>query len=292
MVYREYERKKIYLQGEDPWGSKKYAGNSTVYRSGCGLVTVTHAAIEIDKYADYTPMDLLEFMRQYSSDGKGTWWYGITAGLKHVDYEYIKEYEGDIVGGKMKPFYQELKNGDRIGALLIQNPLRDIKNEKDIPKGVKYKVITSNGKKKFVQLPPDGSVWTTKGHYVFIGGIKYEKGRYYLQVKDSGGSHNGWYAPSRSLKGLIRYMWTAKLPLTPINLPDRGYFKKGDRDPEVKKIQSFLKKRGFYKSGVKGNYLTKTTAAVKKFQKKYGLKVDGKFGGECLRKYIELEGIK
>lgn len=271
MIYRECERETVYLQGFEPWDSMKYAGNSTVAQSGCGLLSITHAALELDEFADYDPTDLIDFMRKYSEKGKGTLRKGIPAGLEHLGYEYIKQYEGDMVGGDMKPFFEELKKGDRIAIILFNNPTRNENPPKVTP-------------------APDGTVWTSKGHYCFAGGMKYVKSRYYLQIKDSSGRHCGWYSYTKSMKGCIRCMWTAKIPQQVINLPARGYFQKGDRDPEVRKIQSFLKKYGFVSPKIKclGNYLTKTTAGVRKFQKKYNLTVDGKFGAECLRKYIEL----
>lgn len=289
-IYRKPDRKKVFLQGEEPWGSKPYAPGSTVYKGGCGLCAVAHMAIDRDYYADYDPLDLIDFMKQYTRKGKGTMWYGITEGMKHIGLEDIKTFDGDMVGGTMKGFYEELKKGDRIGCILFQNPLRDVTNEKDIPKGVKYKVVkNADGTKKFVQQAADGTIWTYGGHYVSIHGIKKVNGYYWLYCKDSGGSHTGWFNYSRSMKGLIRMLWVGQVPEDPINLPTKGYFEKGDSSPEVIKIQKFLKKHKLYNGACKGNVKILTDKGIRAYEKKFNLKVDGKFGGACLRQYVKME---
>ncbi len=56
----------------------------------------------------------------------------------------------------------------------------------------------------------------------------------------------------------------------------------GSRGQEVRNIQSRLKQWGYYSGGVDGIYGSKTVAAVKKFQKKHGLRVDGIAGPATL----------
>jgi len=77
-----------------------------------------------------------------------------------------------------------------------------------------------------------------------------------------------------------------------LRLPERGYYKKGDHGRSVRALQRRLRKLGFYTGPYKGEFGTYglgTIRAVKKFQKKYGLTVDGLWGKECMRKY---EGLK
>ena len=64
-------------------------------------------------------------------------------------------------------------------------------------------------------------------------------------------------------------------------LPTRGYFKKGDKGTNVKRLQTCLNKIG-YKITADGIVGSKTISAVKKFQKKHGLTVDGLFGKQSL----------
>ena len=59
--------------------------------------------------------------------------------------------------------------------------------------------------------------------------------------------------------------------------------KYGSRGEEVRTIQTKLKRWGYYSGTVDGLYGSGTLAAVKKFQKKNGLKVDGIAGKETLK---------
>lgn len=59
--------------------------------------------------------------------------------------------------------------------------------------------------------------------------------------------------------------------------------KYGSRGEEVKKIQTKLKNWGYYTGGVDGIYGSKTFEAVKKFQRKNGLTVDGIAGTNTLK---------
>ena len=63
--------------------------------------------------------------------------------------------------------------------------------------------------------------------------------------------------------------------------------KYGSRGAEVRTIQTKLKRWGYYNGNVDGIYGSGTLAAVKKFQKKNGLKVDGIAG----KKTLEAMGI-
>lgn len=59
--------------------------------------------------------------------------------------------------------------------------------------------------------------------------------------------------------------------------------KYGSRGEEVKKIQTKLKNWGYYNGQVDGIYGSKTFEAVKKFQRKNGLTVDGIAGANTLK---------
>ena len=63
--------------------------------------------------------------------------------------------------------------------------------------------------------------------------------------------------------------------------------KYGSREEEVKTIQTKLKRWGYYNGNVDGIYGSQTLAAVKKFQQKNGLTVDGIAG----KKTLEAMGI-
>ena len=73
-----------------------------------------------------------------------------------------------------------------------------------------------------------------------------------------------------------------------IDLPVRGYFKKGDKGAKVKTLQKALNWEGhsLYVDGILGD---KTVSAVEGFEKKYHLKVDGKFGKSCLKEFKSIK---
>ena len=67
-------------------------------------------------------------------------------------------------------------------------------------------------------------------------------------------------------------------------LPARGYFAFGDTGMQVKNLQKFLNWYGNYKLVVDGEIGAKTIAAVREFQSRVNIKVDGLFGKNSLAK--------
>lgn len=67
-----------------------------------------------------------------------------------------------------------------------------------------------------------------------------------------------------------------------IVLHARGYFKYGDKGDSVRTLQKWLNNHGYNCGSVDGKFGDKTLNAVKKFQKKHGLNVDGEFGKKSL----------
>lgn len=79
-----------------------------------------------------------------------------------------------------------------------------------------------------------------------------------------------------------------------LRLPVRGYYDRDDYGRSVRILQRFLRKEGVYKGpykGTFGRYGSGTIKAVKKWQKKHGLTVDGLFGRECFNKYLDIKGV-
>lgn len=81
---------------------------------------------------------------------------------------------------------------------------------------------------------------------------------------------------------------TAYIGTWPI-LPKRGWFEKGDKGGHVKNLQKLLNWLIDSDLAIDGQYGDLTRGAVCKFQKKYGLTVDGGFGKECLAKAKEIK---
>lgn len=67
-------------------------------------------------------------------------------------------------------------------------------------------------------------------------------------------------------------------------LPHRGWFTSGDKGEEVKKLQRFLKAYTKLDIAVDGIVGRQTMDAVRNFQSREGLKVDGCYGKDCLKR--------
>lgn len=72
-------------------------------------------------------------------------------------------------------------------------------------------------------------------------------------------------------------------------LPLNGYFRKGNKGNEVKKLQKFLNWSNNSKLNIDGLIGNKTINEVKRFQKNVHIKQDGLFGKNSLKK---LKNIK
>ena len=64
--------------------------------------------------------------------------------------------------------------------------------------------------------------------------------------------------------------------------------KEGDNGPHVKGYQQLLKYWRFYKKKLDGDYGSGTVSAVKRFQKKHRLKVDGTIGKKTAAKVVDV----
>lgn len=168
---------RIIDQGDKRWAELGYRTLPyTVVKEGCGLCAVTMCAMERVKYWDYTPIDTIDFMRQYATNGDGTEGAGIDAGLDKYIGNHKRFYD-------MQSFWNEVSKGNRIGIILFNK-----------------------------NIPPDGKEWTFSGHYVMFGEYKYEDGQHWLFTKDSSWrAKNGWHSYEKNMKGCISVLWTAEI---------------------------------------------------------------------------------
>ncbi len=185
-IYRQPKRNRCFHQGRGSWADKPFS-NKTVREVGCGLVAFTNMAIETEQYKNATPNTFRKYMNQFTTPNHGVWGVHLTEAFQHIGLTDIKDFKGDILGGRMTPFFKELKKGDRVGIILFQNPLRD------------------EGK---IQTAPDGTEWAKTGHYVAVVGAKKVGKRFMLYIKDN--DRSGWYG-YKSMKGLVRWMWVGKI---------------------------------------------------------------------------------
>ncbi len=168
---------RIIDQGDKQWANLPYRTLPyTVVKEGCGLCAVTMCAMEMGKYWNYTPLDTIDFMRQYATNGDGTEGAGIDAGLDKYVGNHKRFYD-------MAPFWNEVSKGNRIGVILFND-----------------------------NIPPDGKEWTLSGHYVMFNQYKYENGQHWLYTKDSSWrAKSGFYSYERSMAGCISVLWTAEV---------------------------------------------------------------------------------
>lgn len=93
---------------------------------------------------------------------------------------------------------------------------------------------------------------------------------------------DGCYTVKQSQTKKVKY--GRNLKLLSLTLPERGYFKKGDKSEAVKEIQRFLSWAGLYSGRLSKTYNDKTVSAVKNFQRQCAFKdVNGCFGKKCLK---------
>lgn len=171
----------LYKQADSRWGKKPYPSGSTMSGCGCGCVACTHIVIEQEKYKNYTPENLRPWMisQGFAIRGQGTTWNGITKTLEHYGYKVVHIGIND----PMSKAWAELNKGNRIGVILFRS-----------------------GK------APNGTVWTTSGHYVAFTDYKVKDGLHYFYTKDSGGRNHdsakyGYYSYEKSMKGTVYQMW-------------------------------------------------------------------------------------
>ena len=167
----------IWKQADSRWGSLPYPEGCTFAGCGCGSVSCTHIAMEQKKYASWDPKPLRKYMvdKGYAVKGKGTLYKGITETLEYLGHKVVLIDETD----PMTKAWAELNKGNRIGILCL-----------------------AAGK------GPDGTEWTTTGHYVAFTGYKYENKQHWFYIKDSSWrNHDGWFAYEKSIKGLLPRLW-------------------------------------------------------------------------------------
>ena len=275
---------KIYRQADSRWGSLPYPTKAYSFaHNGCGCCAVTHCAIEVEKFKNYTPADVRKYMVQYATKGHGTLWNGITKGLENYGYN-VHWRQAD----SMNDIFANLAKSLKRGVILFGST-----------KG------------------PDGTVWTTGGHYIAFVNYKIENGKHYFYLKDSGGrKHDKWWCYEKSMRGDVRNVWicmslksgyksttstqstttttttTTTKPAQSTNgtiytgtLPTKT-IKKGSKGDQVKRWQNFLKWMGYdlKADGIFGKITVEKTKAA---QKKFGFTgkaVDGIVGPNTIKK--------
>ena len=252
----------IFRQADARWGSLPYPTKAYSFaHNGCGCCAVTHCAIEIDRFKNFTPADVRKFMVQFATKGHGTLWAGISKGL--ANYRYAVHWRS---ADSMKDIFKVLETSLKRGVILFGST-----------KG------------------PDKTVWTTGGHYIAFVDYKVEKGKHYFYLKDSGGRHHDkWWCYETSMKGDVRQVWICT-GLKELQKPAGKYtgeipeptLKKGSAGPGVRSWQKFLNWYGAYGLIDDGKFGDLTASATKDFQASNGLSQDGVAGPKTMAKAKE-----
>ena len=252
---------KIYRQADSRWGNLPYPTKAYRFASnGCGCCSVTHCAIELAKYQNYTPADVRKYMVQFATRGHGTTWAGISKGLTHYGYTVHWRTKDN-----MSDIFKALKNAPiKRGVILFGS---------------------SRG--------PDGTVWTTGGHYIAFTDYKIQNGKHYFYLKDSGGrKHDRWWCYEKSMRGDVRQVWVCVKTSEKQYDPNRKYsgtipkptLKKGSEGERVENWQKFLNWYEGYGLKPDGKFGALTKEATKDFQRDHGLVDDGVVGPKTIAK--------
>lgn len=220
----------IYKQLDSRWSSLPYpTKNSSFGGNGCGCCACVHIAIEQESKKDWTPATLRPWMcnQGFAYAGQGTSWNGITETLKYLGHKNVVRIWSD----PMTEAWKELNKGNRIGILLVDN-----------------------------SRTPDGTYWTSSGHYVMFADYKVEGGKHWFYIKDSGGrDHDGWYCYEKSIKGALPKLWIVERLDSPAPEPTptptptpsgehytgdypvvKKYLEPGDKGIQVTRLQNYL----------------------------------------------------
>lgn len=85
---------------------------------------------------------------------------------------------------------------------------------------------------------PDGTVWTTGGHYVAVKGYKTVGKKHWFYICDPGQRrHDGWYCYETSIKGCVMKVWTATVKVQHSNA---WRFRK-----KLKQIANYMNRHNF-----------------------------------------------
>lgn len=244
---------KNFKQFDSRWGSMGYPYSPyTVRGSGCGPTSLADIIVNNPDHMGVTPATTAKYMRGkgYAIPGQGTTWDGMTQTLKHYGF---KVSQPDTVS----EFMAEMKKANRWGVMLVNS-----------------------------NYAPDGTRWTSGGHYVAVVDVKTKGEKRYFYTYDPGArAHNGWYCYETSIKGCINKFWVGKLKL---KVPSSKLKKGTKKKKETAWLQLCLNKVLGTNLTPDGIFGDKTVKAVNSYKKKCGFKkLDGIYGPKTQAKLRE-----
>ena len=220
--------KTIYKQLDSRWSDKPYpTKDSSFGGNGCGCCACVHIAIEQEAKKNWTPESLRPWMikQGFAYPGRGTTWEGIRDTLKYLGHKNVVWVDRN---DPMSKAWAELNKGNRIGILLVD-----------------------------CSKTPDGTYWTSSGHYVAFTNYYVKNGKHYFFIKDSGfRDHDGEFCYETSIKGALPQLWIVERLDAPSPSPTptptptnkytgeypapKRYLEYGDKGSEVGKLQNYI----------------------------------------------------
>lgn len=248
-----------YKQYDARWKNISYSNpdeSTTIGRAGCGT-TSTAMVIASLKDANITPIETSQWALEYG--------YKYTGGGTHYNY-FVPQFAKYGITCKR---LNTVNNYGNKNTSVSENALEELKKGNWI--------IACVGK----------GIWTTGGHYILVYG--YEDGNVY--VNDPG--HSSASCAKNTFKNLAeqaKYFWSIAFT-NPIKLEEKkdvtNPYPNSDRiirytsslrpKEDAKWLQFELNKYG-YNLKIDGCFGIKSVSALRDFQKKHNLKVDGKCG--------------
>lgn len=237
-----------YYQSDSRWAYSDYSAKGekkTIKAAGCGI---TVAAMIIATLADktVTPVTTADWSMEHG-------------------YKYLNQ------GTAYGYFVPQLKEYGITAKMLNSSSLYG-KSDSDAHKAAKKAL--KEGKWVIACMGPGN--WTKGGHYILL--YKYKDGYVYINDPASTASTrlcNKWTL----FASQVKYMWVVDTTPARIYVNDvaQPTLKNGSKGEEVKLLQNNLCRLGFIVSA-DGIFGDKTEAAVKAWQKRYGLTADGIYG--------------
>lgn len=207
---------KNFKQNDSRWANLGYpSGNDNMANSGCGCVACADLVVLNPKYANYTPIQVRNYMvsQGFAIKGKGTLFAGIVPTLEHFG---LKAKWPDT----MTELFNLLDKGPyNCGTLCMNAGTRG------------------------------GVTWTTIAHFIAFTKYKKENGKHYFYIEDPGWRNNdGWFTYEDNMRGLVKHCYCAYVPNgkptpepEPKPTPSGKLKVDGVGGPEtVKRLQEFL----------------------------------------------------
>lgn len=249
-----------FKQTDPRWNTRPYAGEN-INNAGCGPTSM--ADIIAALRPEVLPPDVADWLQQhgFASNGMGTYWEGIPAGVRAFGGEGVQLVYSSMLGMRSSTVFdrfQEHLSSGYCGIMLMGNGGSPVK-------------------------------WTNGGHY--IAAVGYQDGKV-LIYDPASSARTGWHPWSDFIPS-IKILYTLNIPSLTAPL-DYAYIIRmrwlhlGSTGPKVRLLQKVWKAYGWYKNSIDGKYGDGTAAACRLGQQLNNLYVDESAGYDTQRATFRL----